>query len=138
MLPKGERYANGIEIVNKNNIIQFFNTYIFPHPTKLTILLHSQRIPSENLAPLLDLIPTSHFDEAKNLIDSKPTLEQVRSLVHKVAPNDALLAAAVKELSTPAPLDPGVQEIFDVEAFKLGLDLGPPVIAVNDFSRGSS
>lgn len=127
--------AQEIDRLEKADLIAFFNTYIHPNSrrAKLSILLKSQRIQPDTLAPLLELIPAGNLEEAKAHFDSKPTIDQLRSFTEKIAPENKHLAAAVKELAVPPPLPSGAKEIVDVEGFRASLEPGPRIVPVDDF-----
>ncbi|KAK4699534.1 insulysin, partial [Phenoliferia sp. Uapishka_3] len=131
-----ERDASIISIITKDDLIQFFDTYIHPSPTraKLSIQMRSQRLQPDALISLLALLPESQKLEGEAFASTKPFKDQI------VAFFDGLridAASAIEDVMKPPTLPEGVVEIQvdEIEAFRKTLKRGEKVVPFDDFSR---
>ncbi|GAA5989095.1 hypothetical protein JCM10908_001155 [Rhodotorula pacifica] len=112
------RRAGIIAGLSKADLKSFFEDFIAPtssNRAKLAVLYRSQRFQPSTLSPLLEaverLVPHK-TSEAKELVDSKPTLEQVNAFVSGLdAAEQRDFQRVLSDLRATPPLPKGAEEI---------------------------
>lgn len=134
----GEREALEISSITSSELATFFQTYILLSPTrtKVSILMRSQRFQAEDLASLTtELEATLSAElraEANSPLANKPTMGQIQTFVNKIEATKRV-KEVVSRLGEMPVLPEGVQEILDLDVFRIGLKRADKVEPVGDF-----
>ena len=133
-----ERDAEEFDRLTKGDIITFFEEYIKPGGrarTKLSILMRSRRYQVSALERLGNIMEGK---EMKKLIDSKPTLEQIRSFIAGI---DSLskrleLEGVLEEIIALPPLGEGIVEIIGpTTEFRKGRTRAEAPLVLGDYTN---
>ncbi|KII85853.1 hypothetical protein PLICRDRAFT_165360 [Plicaturopsis crispa FD-325 SS-3] len=142
-----ERDVSIFASLRKQDISEFWSKYIChsPERAKVSALMRSQRLQPDAMSPLLAILARHGCDAAHTELDTfgktKPTVEQLRTFVHKLrcsAQSPALreeLDNAIESMAKPVPLDRGVEEISEPEAFRTTLKKANAVKPAGDFEE---
>lgn len=141
----GERQAELVSSLNKDDVIAFLRRRIHPDATeraKLSILMRSQRLQPaalERLIAAINDIAVAGREEVVDMLSSgKPTRGQVEDKV-RVLYKDTTMPTAVQDalsdLAKKPELVEGAQELLeeDLAAFRRKLQRGPPIKPAADF-----